>query len=187
MGAQFTEIDYQRSGSVGRLTLGRAEGRELTPTALTELHRALDLMDRDEQLRLLVVTGSGQSFCVGLDPDYARRTVALGHGFDRLIEDFLKPFVDFVARLSTVAEHVIAAVNGPCSAAGLWIVRACDYAVGPEPAATFAERVDELIDTLSAGELSSDRPSAEGLSRPTARAHPQDPSPAPSPHPSAVR
>ena len=182
MSAQFTEIDYERSGCVGRLTLGRAKGRELTPAALGELHRALDLIDRDEDIRFLVVTGSGQDFCVGLDPDYARRTVAAEHGFDRLIEDFLKPFVDFVARLSTAAEHVIAAVNGPCSAAGLWIVRACEYAVGPEPAATFAERVDELIDTLS-----GERLSPQGLSRPAVRPHPRDPSQVPSPHPSAVR
>lgn len=179
MGAEFTEIDYARSGCVVRLRLGspKNDGGELTPTALSELHRALDLVDQDEHVRFLIVTGVGRNFYAGLDPDYARRTAALDHGLDRLIEEFLRPFVDFVTRLGTVAEYVIAAVNGPCSAAGLWIVRACDFAVGPEPASTFAERVEDLIDALGSA----------SLSRPASRARPQDPSQAPSPRPSAVR
>jgi 2-(1,2-epoxy-1,2-dihydrophenyl)acetyl-CoA isomerase len=157
MTEQFTEIDYQCSGSVGWLTLAGPEGNRLTSTTVRELHRALDLVDRDGGVQFLVVTGAGRTFCAGPDMDYVRRTMAVEHGFDRLINEFLEPFVEFVARLRTVAGHVIAAVNGPCAAAGLWIVRACDFAIGSESPAVLAERVDRLIDRLSAPVPSSPR------------------------------
>ena len=145
---QFTEIDYLRSGATARLTLARPEGNALTPTMVRELNRALDLAERDGGLRFLVVTGAGRTFCAGADPDYVRRTVAAEHGFDRLIDEFLEPYVEFVARLRTAADYVIAAVNGPCAAAGLWIVRACDFAIGPEPPSVLAEQVERLMARL---------------------------------------
>jgi enoyl-CoA hydratase/carnithine racemase len=166
---QFTEIDYQRSGCVGRLTLGRRENSVLTPTMIRELLLALDLV-ADEDLRFLVVTGVGRTFCADVDPDYVQRTAAAEHGFDRLVEDFLEPFADFIGRLRTVAEHVIGAVNGSCSAAGLWIVRACEYAVP-------ADQVDDLVDRLSAA----------ALGRSAHRRRPRAPSAARSPRPGVLR
>jgi enoyl-CoA hydratase/carnithine racemase len=167
MSGRFAEIDFQRSGSVGRLTLGTSESSVLTPTAVRELHRVLDLVDRDEDIRFLIVTGVGRTFCGDVDSDYVQRTAATEHGFDRLIEDFLEPFVDFIGRLRTVAEHVIAAVNGSCSTAGLWIVRACEYAVS-------AEQVEDLMHRLL-------------LSEPVARSRRRDPSEARSPRPGVAR
>jgi enoyl-CoA hydratase/carnithine racemase len=166
---QFTEIDYQRSGPVGRLTLGRRENSVLTPTMIRELARALDLV-ADEDVRFLVVTGVGRTFCADVDPDYVQRTAAAERGFDRLVEDFLEPFVDFIGRLRSVAEHVISAVNGSCSAAGLWIVRACEYAVP-------AEQVDDLLDRLG----------TEARGRSATRQRPRAPSAARSPRPGAFR
>lgn len=167
MAERFTEIDYRCSGSVGRLTLGRPGRAVLTPTMLKELHRALDLV-ADERVRFLVVTGTGGTFCGGVDPDAARLAARTEHGYDRLVEDYLEPFAAFLARLRTAAEHVIAAVNGSCSAAGLWIVRACEFAVGPEPSPVLADQVEGLIDRLSRqpGGSGPPGPSAAPIRRP---------------------
>ena len=159
---EFTEIDYEvdyRSpGPVARLTLAGPKGNVLTPTMVHELHRALDLVERSGGVRFLVVTGTGRTFCAGPDQDYVRQAVAADHGIDRLIEEFLEPYVEFVARLRSAARHVIAAVNGPCAAAGLWIVRACDFAIGPEAPAVLAEQVDRLIARLSVSGVPSAAP-----------------------------
>jgi enoyl-CoA hydratase/carnithine racemase len=145
----FTELDYRRCGVTGWLTLNRPRRHNaLTPNMIWELHRALDLASRDPNLRFLVITGAGSAFCAGADEEYIRHVMAADNGFERLINEFLEPFAEVLARLRSATSPVIAAINGPSVAAGQRIVQACEFTIGPESSTVLAQQVEQLVDEL---------------------------------------
>lgn len=54
--------------TIAQLTLNRPHrGNALTPAMTHLIHTALDTIDRDPYVRMLVVTGRGRYFCTGMD------------------------------------------------------------------------------------------------------------------------
>jgi enoyl-CoA hydratase len=63
-----SELDYERTGAVARLTLNRPErGNGLTRGLLNELERAVEHADLDPSVRVLLLSGRGKGFCGGYD------------------------------------------------------------------------------------------------------------------------
>jgi enoyl-CoA hydratase/carnithine racemase len=70
----FTTIAFEVSEAVATITLNRPEQlNALDPTMERELLQVWDLVDGDDEVRAVVVTGAGRAFCAGFD---------LSHGFD---------------------------------------------------------------------------------------------------------
>src|SRR5690242_6643017 len=64
----FTTITVERRGAVARLTLSRPErANALNAAMLGEINTALDALDRDGDVRVLIVTGAGAAFSSGFD------------------------------------------------------------------------------------------------------------------------
>jgi 2-(1,2-epoxy-1,2-dihydrophenyl)acetyl-CoA isomerase len=136
---QFTELAYERRGPTGWITLDRPARRNaLSPTMVRELLGVLDLASGDSELRFLVITGAGATFCAGADLSYVRQVMDIDGGLERFIDELLEPLVEFISRLREAPYPVIAAVNGPCVAGGLRIVLSCDIVVASTEA-SFAE------------------------------------------------
>lgn len=118
---------------VRRVTLNRPEVRNAMTPELTEAWTAaLDEVEADPTVRVVVVTGAGPAFCAGADLswlDQADGEVATpGRLRDRML-----PFYRAWLRPRRLAVPVVAAVNGPAIGAGLCLALACDlrYA-GPD-------------------------------------------------------
>ncbi len=115
---------------VARLTLNRPEKRNaLSHDLLAELQAALERVEHDEAVRVVVLAGRGPAFCAGHD---------LGEMVGRSQDDYRALF----ALCSQVMQHfrrlpqpVIARVHGVATAAGCQLVAACDLAVAAENAA----------------------------------------------------
>jgi len=70
----FTTIEFEVSEAIATITLNRPEQlNALDPTMERELLQVWDLVDADDEVRAVVVTGAGRAFCAGFD---------LSHGFD---------------------------------------------------------------------------------------------------------
>jgi enoyl-CoA hydratase len=66
--AGFTTIAVERRGAVARMVLSRPErANALNQVMLTEINAALDELERDPQVRALIVTGAGAAFSSGFD------------------------------------------------------------------------------------------------------------------------
>src|SRR5690348_16717480 len=64
----FETIKYEAKGPVGVLTLNRpARLNAMTQGMLSEINDALDLAEKDQNIRALIITGSGTSFSSGFD------------------------------------------------------------------------------------------------------------------------
>ena len=77
--------------------------------------------DADESITAVVLTGSGDTFCGGLD------VAAIEAGGDPVV--FASALIALLRLLPTLGKPVLAAVNGDALASGFALVCAADYAV----------------------------------------------------------
>jgi len=64
----YKEIIYSVDGPVAVITLNRPERMNaLTMVTHTELAQAIDEADKDEKVKVIVITGAGRGFCSGDD------------------------------------------------------------------------------------------------------------------------
>jgi len=118
----------ERRGAVEILTLNRPEARNAINAEVgRQITAALDEIDQDEDVRVLILTGAGdKAFCAGMD------LKAFSEGTGGEIGEGVGGFAGFARR--AVPVPVIAAVNGPALAGGFEIVLACDMVVAAEHA-----------------------------------------------------
>lgn len=106
-----------RDGGVLVLTLNRPERNNAWTVELEqEYSDALTDAAADSDVRAIVVTGAGKSFCPGLDMQVLAES---GRSGKPLTEELRRPMT--LARL--VPKPVIAAINGAC--AGIGVIQAC--------------------------------------------------------------
>ena len=132
MSVPYKTIGLERSGAVGVLTLARPERlNAINKLMLNELQHALDAVERDEDLRVLVVQGAGGNFSSGFDLKEQMEVRPTGHDTWRQILDR-----DFstVMRFWHLSKPTIAAVQGYCLAGGCELALACDITIAAEDA-----------------------------------------------------
>jgi enoyl-CoA hydratase/carnithine racemase len=115
----------ERNDDYARLTLNRPEARNAIPaTAWAELDAVLGRVEVSD-VRMLVVTGAGGTFCAGADlADFpAMRTDAAA------IARFREEMRAALDRLRGLAIPTIALIDGHCYGAGVALAMACDLRI----------------------------------------------------------
>lgn len=115
---------------VARVTLNRPDKMNSFNTAMHEaLMAALDRVDADPAVRVLVLAGAGRGFCAGQDlADDAVRFVPgeTPPDLGDVVERHYKPLV---LKLAQLRVPTIAAVHGVAAGAGASVALACDLVV----------------------------------------------------------
>ena len=119
---------YECKGPIAWITLNRPESMNaFDPPTQQLLGEHLQAFDRDDALRVAILTGAGdKAFCAGADlKKYATREPAG-------INDLWNPSRQFFSRGGqglNVTKPVIAAINGYCLAGGQELALACDIRI----------------------------------------------------------
>lgn len=138
MNESYATLKIARDGHVAVLTMDAPPVNALSRTLNEELTAALDRISETDDVRAVVLTGAGRTFCAGADlkgradvikgpgdlPAHSRRTRECFHA----IRECAKP--------------VVAAINGPALGAGLALVASCDILVASQNAALGLPEID---------------------------------------------
>jgi methylglutaconyl-CoA hydratase len=113
---------------VATITLNRPQNRNaLSSELVAALSELITVASNDDQVHLIVLTGSGSVFCAGADLK-ERRAVSVGGS------DSPPPFVTVFEQIQQSPKVVLAKLNGSALAGGLGLVCACDLSIAPESA-----------------------------------------------------
>lgn len=132
MSDTYHTIRLERSEAVALLTLARPQRlNAIDKRMLGELQHALDEVERDDGLRVLVVKGAGGNFSSGFD--LKEQMEAQPSGVDAWREILDRDF-STVMRFWHLKKPTIAAVQGYCLAGGCELALSCDITIAAEDA-----------------------------------------------------
>ncbi|HET8604004.1 MAG TPA: enoyl-CoA hydratase-related protein [Marmoricola sp.] len=127
-------VRYEVSDGVATITLDRPQAMNGLDVATKEaLLAAVRRAAADDEVRCVVLTGSGRAFCVGQD---LKEHVQILRSEDAssLFETVDRHYNPTVEALATMAKPVVAAVNGVAAGAGASLAFACDLRILAESA-----------------------------------------------------
>ena len=125
-------IEKSNRGDVVTLTLKRPEKRNaLNQRLVSELTSVVESLSLDESVRIIVLTGSGNTFSSGADLQALEQMQTAS--YEENLDDS-KKLADLYTTIRSCSQPVIAKVNGHAIAGGFGLVTACDFAVADERA-----------------------------------------------------
>lgn len=127
---QHLVVDY--TGPVATVTLNRPElHNAFNAELIAELTECFEQLAHDPNVRAVVLTGAGASFCAGGDVRWMRSSLDLTH--DENIADAERLAAMFDA-LNTLPKPVIGRINGAAIGGGVGLVACCDIAIAADRA-----------------------------------------------------
>lgn len=129
---EYREILFERRGHAAWIYLNRPdEMNAMTETLVYELDECLKRTEKDNEIRVLVLTGKGKAFCAGGD---LKAVLAGFQGETEAAPDLLDQITSMFQRLRSYPKPLIAALNGLTLAGGLELTLACDLVIAAESA-----------------------------------------------------
>lgn len=104
----------------------------LSPDVVDGLAAAIETVEADESVRVVVLTGSGSAFSAGGDLKEFRARIAAGE--QHIIVEGLHRMMNLLRRIETSGRPYVAAVNGVAVAGGLELILCCDLVFAAESA-----------------------------------------------------
>jgi len=129
---ELKTLIYGKSDGVGTITLNRPEQMNaVTPQVCVDLKEILEVIEADDEVRCVVLTGAGRAFSAGGDMDTINEFQAMGPPASRrLLQRSTRP----MQQLYMLGKVTIAKVNGDAIGGGASLALACDFVVAAEKA-----------------------------------------------------
>jgi enoyl-CoA hydratase/carnithine racemase len=139
-------LKIERDGAVAVVTMNRPQTRNALSDedAIAELVAMCEMVNRDREIRALVLTGAGPAFSSGGNLQEIKRLGSGGFGGSAQARYFYRDGIQRVPlALCNLEVPTIAAVNGPAIGAGNDLACMCDIRIASEKA-SFAESFVKL-------------------------------------------
>lgn len=133
---EYKQILYSKENRVATITFNRpAKLNAYSEVMVHEILAALADARDDDQIRAVILTGTGRGFCSGGDigKDFEYPSRYRGHRLESMLEmrENMDQLVTFLQRFD---KPTIAAVNGAAVAGGLTLALSCDFRIAAESA-----------------------------------------------------
>ena len=132
----FEEIQFSVEHYVATITLDRPDAyNAISDVMRNDLRRAIQyIREHEQEIRIVVLTGSGKAFCAGGDIKLMKRRIEGGVTYEERLDTYKKDVEDMVYRFKGIRQPVIAAINGAAYGAGCSIALLCDIRVSSDKA-----------------------------------------------------
>lgn len=127
---EFKYLKYTISDGVATITLNRPEVYNALNDGITyELQDAFKAVAKDQQVRVVVLTGEGKAFCSGQD-----LKAVSGEEKRSFLESLRKRYNPLITAMQALPKPIVCRLNGVAAGAGCSMALACDIIVATEEA-----------------------------------------------------
>jgi enoyl-CoA hydratase len=125
----MSTVLYQKDNKIGKITINRPESlNALNSSVLVALNEVLAEIEKDDDLRVVIITGSGRSFVAGAD-------IKEMEAFNSLeAREYAELGLSTMLRVENLPIPVIASVNGFALGGGCELSLACEIRYASEKA-----------------------------------------------------
>jgi len=132
---RYETVEYYRTGPAAKIVLNRPTRMNAWSEGMSQdLLAALRDVAADDEVRAVLLTGSGRAFCAGADLKEGLAKAQASGGYldtDGILRDWYHPIVTTIREMP---KPVISAVNGAAAGAGVSLALAADLVVAKESA-----------------------------------------------------
>ena len=122
-------VEVRRDGAVATLVLSNPQRRNALDAGMAaELERVLRELEVDDEVRALLLTGSGEHFCAGADLAAFNEADVMDRPA-RFLDWSRTRFTPSLRALATFPKPVVAAVAGVCVGVGWNLALSCDFCI----------------------------------------------------------
>jgi methylglutaconyl-CoA hydratase len=121
----YSTLLVEHPDAVATITLNRPDKRNaITTTMMAELQTALDAIEKNHSVRVVILTGAGTCFCAGMDLEML---AAIAQQSPTENQEDSRRIAKMLRRIWSYPRPLIAAVNGAAYAGGCGIATLCDF------------------------------------------------------------
>jgi cyclohexa-1,5-dienecarbonyl-CoA hydratase len=122
---EFENILFEKNDGVARLTLNRPPLNVLNIAMMKEINQALESIQNDTSLKVLVITGTGKAFSGGVD---------VGDHIGDKVNEMIEVFHRMFRLLNALPQPTLAVLNGAALGGGCELAVFCDMVISVETA-----------------------------------------------------
>jgi len=125
------KVELETIGSVAHITLNRPEKlNAIDADMLDELEHALDMAEKTDEIRVVLIDGNGQAFSAGFDIQSLDESSA-EPGNDRVRRELTRDF-EVIMRFWDCPKPTVASVHGYCLGSSMEITAVCDVTIAAD-------------------------------------------------------
>jgi len=120
----FKTFLVEQKGKILEATFNRPDrNNSINDELIKELNQILDIVEKNSEIKMLVLKGQNQIFCTGMDfNEVANAKGAMQGAFSDI-------YIKALNRISLLSKTVVAVVDGKVNAGGVGFVAASDYVI----------------------------------------------------------
>jgi|Deesub1362B_J571_1020462.scaffolds.fasta_scaffold00181_10 methylglutaconyl-CoA hydratase len=128
----YETIIFEIKNQVAKISLNRPQVHNaFNKIMVKELFLAFQQTTKDSEIRVVVLTGKGKSFCAGADLNWMREIV--NYSYEENLEES-KQIAELLHLIYSLPKPTIAQINGTTIGGGTGLMAACDIIIASENA-----------------------------------------------------
>jgi len=135
---KYDTIDIQKTKNITTVYLNRPEVHNaINEKLMIELTSCFNELSRDDNTRIIILSGNGKSFCAGADLHWMKSMMK--YSKDENIKDS-SLLLDLFESIYSCSKPVIGRINGSAFGGGIGLLAACDIVIAvPDSKFSFSE------------------------------------------------
>jgi methylglutaconyl-CoA hydratase len=125
---KYKTIEVERENDLATVTLNRPDMHNaMNEELMKELTACFNNLSTDENIRVVILTGNGKSFCAGADLNWMKSMA--NYSEEENIRDS-RLLLELYEAIYTCPKPVIGRINGHAFGGGLGLIAVCDLTIG---------------------------------------------------------